>query len=71
MTPEQEAFLIALADKGLAEEAAQVVRNNQILLDIKVDAAKKIVEADLKAEAQALIDAGLLDFEVNVKPGIV
>lgn len=70
LTKVQEDYLAVLADAGLAEQAETVSRNDQIALDAAVNTAREAKLAELKAEAKALVDAGIKDFEDNVVPTI-
>lgn len=69
-TSEQEQYLSALADKGLAEQAEIAARNSQVLLDNEVEKARIAKQQELEAQAQALIDDGMQDFEDTVVPTI-
>lgn len=68
LTVEQEQVLAEFADKLIAEKAEVTARNNQILIDAKVSAARKEKQAELEAQAKADVDAGLQDFDTNVAP---
>lgn len=70
LTTDQEKFLADFADKNLAELADAVTRNTQIILDGKIQTARDAKKAELKTQADALVAAGLTDFELNVVPKI-
>ena len=70
LTPDQETYLAALADKGIADEAEIAARNQQVAVDMQVQSARDAKQAELAAQAQALIDKGMQDFETQVVPTI-
>ena len=67
MTPEQEAYLVKIANAGLAEEAEQIARNEIILRETQTAAARAVKLKELEAQAAKLIDDGIKAFEAEVK----
>lgn len=70
LTKEQIAYLAKIADAGIAEEMETKARNEQIDKETKILQARQEKEQELKAQADALIEAGLSDFETNIAPTI-
>jgi len=70
MTPEQEAILIELANKLIEERQEAQARNEKIDLDQRIEEARQAKLAELKAQAQAVIDNGLQEFETKEVPRI-
>lgn len=69
-TEKQEDYLGRFADLKIAEEEEIEARNATIDLDGKISTAREARLAELKIEAQELIDAGLLEFEETEVPKI-
>lgn len=70
LTTEQETFLADFANKGIAEQQEIEDRNAQIKKDQAVKEARDVKEAELQAQADALVEQGLADFDQNVAPTI-
>lgn len=67
-TKDQENYLKEFADKALAEKADIEARNAAIEVDLKVTEAREAKKAELKAQADTLIEEGLQEFETKVVP---